>query len=224
MEFIKTADPTLGIAAVAARLEKELKHNKRVLWLLCGGSGVSAEVQILRRLRENKNIKHLAIMLMDERFGAPGHADSNWQRLVEAGADFTGMYALPVLTDQSLEETVAAYNKLTKTAFDAADTVIGQFGVGADGHTAGVLPNSPAAHNTDKLVVAYEAKPFTRITLTHQALKWVDAAYVFAYGAEKKQALTALKAHKQSFQKLPSTIFWDLPEAHIYNDQIGKAS
>ncbi len=223
MEFVKTKDSAKGIKVVSARLTKELKRNKRVLWLVCGGSGIAAEAQVLKALQKNGNTENLAIMLMDERFGPVSHADSNWQQLLDAGCDFTGMYAMPVMTkpEKPLRQTVADYAKLTKVAIDAADVIIGQFGVGADGHTAGMLPNSPAVQKTTAQVVGYESSPFVRITLTRQALKKVDVAYVFAFGAAKRGALKDLQANKKSFERLPSKIFWDLPEAYVYNDQLG---
>ncbi len=229
MEFIKSADTKKGDKALLARLKKELKNNQKVLWLVCGGSGIKSEVKILKALRKSLDkelLERLAIMLMDERYGSLGHKDSNWQQLIEAGANFDELYAMPMLhkSGLSLEKTVEFYAKLVKTVFDAADVIVGQFGIGADGHTAGILPGSPAANNVDKLVVGYEAKPFTRITLTHQALKWVDAAYVFAFGKEKKAALSNLKAGKLQFQQAPSMILRDLPEAYVFNDQIGKKS
>lgn len=223
MEFIKTADSKTAIHAVTKRLQKELKDGKRVLWLVCGGSGIAAEAQVLKALQKNGSTENLAIMLMDERFGPVGHSDSNWQQLLDAGCDFTGMYAMPAITnpEKPLKQTVADYAKLTKVALDAADVIVGQFGVGADGHTAGMLPNSPAVKKTVARVVSYESPPFTRITLTRQALNKVDAAYVFAFGNTKRGALMDLRANKKSFERLPSKIFWELPEAYVYNDQIG---
>lgn len=223
MEFVKTKDSAKGVKTLSARLKKELASGKRVLLLLCGGSGIAAEVLVLKNLQGKAKTENLAVMLMDERFGPAGHADSNWRQLLDAGSDFTGMYALPVMNTQTmtLEQTVGGYERLAKTALDAADIVIGVFGLGADGHTAGMLPKSPAVKKTIPQVVGYESPPFTRITLTRQALKKVDAAYVFAFGKTKRGALMDLRANKKSFERLPSKIFWELPEAYVYNDQIG---
>lgn len=222
MEFIKAKDPRPAIGSITARVQQELAGGKKVLWLLCGGSAISAEVEILQTLQKKSDTEHLAIMLMDERFGEYGHVDSNWQQLIQAGADFGGMYALPVMSEvnKTMEETSSDYTKLTKVVLDNADIVIGIFGIGSDGHTAGMLPGSPAT-KSNLLVAGYDSPPFVRITMTKNALENVDVAYALAFGDAKKTALEDLRANKKSFVDLPSTIFWDLPEAYIYNDQIG---
>ena len=222
VKFIKTGNSALGVKALTARLQKELAAKKRVLWLICGGSGIAAEAQILKNIRQDKNITNLAILLMDERFGPDGHKDSNWQQLLTAGGGMEGLFALPVLRNLPLEDTVKNYGKLIKVALEAADIVVGQFGLGADGHTAGMLPGTPAAKKTAPLVIAYDSPPFVRVTLTYRALKQVDAAYVFAFGKEKHGALLDLKTNKKPFVKMPSKLFWELPETSVYNDQIGN--
>ncbi len=226
MKFIKTSDSAKGVKALTARLKNELGKSKKVLWLLSGGSAVTAEVEILSALHKSTKIENLAVMLMDERYGPAGHADSNWQQLLEAGADFSGLYALPVMGAEakSFEETVSEYARLTSTALDGADVVVGLFGMGPDGHTAGLLPNTTAVQKTEQLVVGYKSAPYMRISLTRKALQRVDVAYVFAFGDPKNKALSVLQARKKTFVTLPSKLLWDVPEAYVYNDQVGEAA
>lgn len=223
MEFIKTSDATIPAEAVYIRLKKELGNGKKVLWLMCGGSNIAAEVSILKKIIATNLANKLHVMLMDERYGPVGHADSNWQQLQEAGCDFTAVQATPVLSEslKSLAETIAAYSQRVQTAVDQTDITIGLFGLGVDGHTAGILPNTPAAHETDRWVVGYEAPPLTRITLTRPALLNVTAAYVFAFGQSKKPALSDLNANQRPFTEMPAKLHWELSEAYIYNDQVG---
>ncbi len=223
MEFIKTPDSTAGKQAVLARLQAELHSGKHVLWLLCGGSGVADEASILKNLLASTDASRLHVMLMDERFGPVGHSDSNWQQLQDAGCDFKAQQATPVLTqtDQTLDETVAAYAANVAKAMDKADAIIGYFGMGADGHTAGILPHTPAALEETQLAVGYESPPFIRITMTHPALVRVTAAYVFAFGQAKTEALHRLKANTEAFEALPAKLLRELPEAYVYNDVVG---
>ncbi len=223
MEFIRTKDSNVAVSAITGRLLKELASGKKVLWLLCGGSNIKIEVKILTKLQASKNLENLALLLMDERFGAVGHKDSNWQQLLDAGADFNGAYTLPVISDssKSLEQTVEEYEELSKVALGNADVIIGLFGLGEDGHTAGILPESLAVKST-RLVVGYDSPPFKRISMTKSALAKVDIAFVFAFGGAKRRALEDLIANKKSFAELPSKIFWDLPEVYVYNDQVGE--
>lgn len=224
MKFIKTPDAEAGVKEVIKRLQSELDKNQRVLMLLCGGSNIPHEVRVIKAVQKHKHAKNLALLFMDERYGPEGHADSNWQQFLDGRGDLSGVYALPVLRGLPLGETVNQYIKLTSVAFGAADVVIGLFGLGADGHTAGLLPQTPAARKSAAAVVAYQSPPFVRITMTYKVLKHVNVAYVFAFGGAKAGALKNLKLNQKSFSAMPSKLFHDLPEAYVYNDSIGAVA
>jgi 6-phosphogluconolactonase/glucosamine-6-phosphate isomerase/deaminase len=72
------------------------------------------------------------------------------------------------------------------------------------------------------MVAGYEAGPFQRLTLTFPALRRVTAAYAFAFGAPKHEALAALQTSARSLATLPSQILNELSEAYLYNDQVGE--
>ncbi len=223
MDFIKTKDASIGTLAVFSRIKKEIESGRKVLWILCGGSNIGLEVEILKKLRIEFKTDNLAIILMDERYGKYGHRDSNWQQLLDAGADLDRLYASPVLTEENkpLEETISEYTKLLKVKLGTVDIVIAVFGMGADGHTAGMLPGSPAVYS-ELPVVGYDSPPFERITLTKKVLEQVDVAFLFAFGKAKLTALENLEKNILPFTKMPSKILSEIPETYIYNDQIGE--
>lgn len=225
MEFIKSPDQQLGIQALLDRLASELSLGKKVLWLVSGGSAVSAETSLVQSLNQAGLGEGLAIMLMDERYGPAGHSDSNWEQLLRAGCDFTNIEAHPVLEETMLplDETAARYAKKIEAILGAADVVIGLFGLGPDGHTAGILPDSPAVADSSALVVSYHTEQFDRITLTRAALAQVDAGFVFAFGDAKAVALGRLQENTELFSALPAKLLWDLPEVQVFNDQIGDS-
>ncbi|MBC7707734.1 6-phosphogluconolactonase, partial [Polaromonas sp.] len=105
-------------------------------------------------------------------------------------------------------------------AFTDADIIIGQFGIGSDGHIAGILPASPAVTSL-AFVAAYTHPPYERLTLTGHALRRVTAAYVLAFGADKQVALNALETKSLTYSEQPSQILKELPEAYVFSDQIG---
>ncbi|HSX23819.1 MAG TPA: 6-phosphogluconolactonase [Candidatus Saccharimonadales bacterium] len=224
MEFIKVANPRTAVNTLQDRLLRELAAGKKVLWFLSGGSVIRAETAILATLRKSPGAKNLAIMLMDERYGRVGHADSNWAQLGLAGANFAGVAAIPVLMEppRPLAQTADSYEAKVAAALAAADVSVGLFGLGEDGHTAGILPGSPATHQTDRLVVSYHTPQFDRITLTRTALQQVDAAYAFVFGPTKISALNRLRAGQEPFEQLPASLLATIPEAYIYNDQVGE--
>lgn len=221
MKFIKDSADN-AVMPFLDRISHELQTGNRVLWLICGGSSIKSEVFILQTLQQNGFADNLTIMLMDERYGPVGHPDSNWQQLIEAGADLSSPKAIPALTEplKSLTETAADYAQQVAGAFEASDIVIGLFGLGADGHTAGILPGTPATAETDQLVAGYETPEFKRITMTKAALSRVNVGYVFAFGDAKLSALRRLRQNKEPFTQLPAKLLSELPEVYIYNDQI----
>ncbi len=61
-------------------------------------------------------------------------------------------------------------------------------GLGADGHTASLFPNSEALHESDRLAVAVERPDVARVTLTPPALRAARDVVFLAVGAEKADA------------------------------------
>jgi 6-phosphogluconolactonase/glucosamine-6-phosphate isomerase/deaminase len=224
MQYVQSDGPEAGIAALAKRLSDELKAGKRVLWLVCGGSNIAAEVEIMKNIPSGLT-ENLTVTLTDERYGRVGHANSNWQQLLEAGFDIKQGRALPVLeAEDDLEHTVKRYGLLAKDALDRADSTVALFGIGADGHIAGILPDSPAAREETDLAAGYDSPPYTRLTLTFPALGRIDTAYAMAFGASKKEALHQLQTEAVDLAQQPSQILKQLLEAYLYSDQIGGNS
>lgn len=221
MHFILTNDWTEGKTALTNRLVTELTADKKVLWLVSGGSNIPASIDIMKSIPSDLS-HNLNIMLNDERYGPVGHPASNWNQLFEAGFDPKQAHMLPVLQpDAGFDESLSHYAAITEQALAENTIVISQIGMGADAHVAGILPGSPAAEEETALVSGYESHPFTRLTLTFPALRQIDVAYVFAYGDAKKPALEKLKTSDQPLSEVPALILKEIPEVYIYNDQIG---
>ncbi|MEO6513354.1 MAG: 6-phosphogluconolactonase, partial [Candidatus Saccharimonadales bacterium] len=210
-----------GVDALARSLSDALSLHSRVLWLVPGGSNIALAVRVMQALSEQVTEK-LHIMLTDERYGAVDHADSNFRQLREAGFDTLGAHFIPTLADGlSLDATAAAYAENFNREANDAGYIIAQFGIGPDGHIAGILPGSPAS-TSDSLAAGYHTEQFDRITLTFSALKRIDEAYVFAYGQAKKSTLEQLKNQSVSLIEQPAQILRQIPEATVYNDCIAE--
>jgi 6-phosphogluconolactonase/glucosamine-6-phosphate isomerase/deaminase len=236
MQFIKD-NSKVGTQALAGKVVNSLKEGKKVLWLVPGGSNIPIAVEAMNMIRQalndnethtNNKLLNLTVTLSDERYGHVGHKDSNWKQLEDAGFNFDGVNKIPVLIGKSLEGTASAYKKGIIKAMNEVATseglIIGQFGIGADGHIAGILPHSRAAayleaDHTGKdspLICAYRSSPFIRITLTPVALNKVSIAYVFAFGDSKREAVERLRGQDLSIDEQPAQILKHLPEAYLY--------
>ena len=220
MHFIREPDIDSGLKFLSQRLIKELRQDRNVLWLISGGSNVSSAVSVMKSIPSNLQMQ-LTIMLVDERFGAVAHDDSNFQQLINAGFDAGDSILLNILEPSlSLQETDERFRSIAGQAFEETDVVIALLGIGPDGHLAGILPNSPASGELRKYVVCYDSDPYQRITLTFPALRKVKAAYIYAYGQSKLQALEKLKSENISPEIQPAQILKELDEAYVYNDSI----
>lgn len=207
---------------LATTLQTHLQNGERVTWLVPGGSAIALAVAVSRRLTEAEtDMSKLALTLTDERFGPPEHADSNWRQLEEAGLLLPGAHLFPVLTGKDLPETLKDYNERLETFLNVSDFSIGLFGMGADGHTAGILPESPAA-TAETYATAYDSPPYTRITMTFRAIRLLHESVIYAAGDEKASALASLIDENISVEKQPAQVHKTLPSSTLFTDQKGK--
>lgn len=157
-------------------ISEQLKLNKKVLFFATGGSSVAVgarAAELLNALPDKSLLKNLTITLTDERYGEVGHKDSNWQQMLEKGFNIPEATLIPILIGENRMVTTLHFDAFLHQEFNLAkENVyrIGLFGVGKDGHTAGILPNSSAVDSPD-LVFSYDTPDFSRITITPKVIK-----------------------------------------------------
>ena len=200
---------------IATSVLRQLELDKNVLFFVTGGSSISVAVKVAEILREHPHSK-LTIMLTDERYGPLDHTDSNWHQLLQKGFDLPQAKLIPILTGDSSEITTEKFNTNLDQEFKKAEYKIGLFGVGKDGHTAGILPNSVAVLHQD-LACNYDTPAFSRITMTPKSIEKLDEVVVWMQGEEKWEVVKNLennidiiKQPVQTLKKVPLlTIFTD---------------
>lgn len=218
MQFIGTTVKTAA-TDLKDRLQAALDKGHKVLWLTSGGSNIVISANILRGL---KNTRHLTIAQVDERYGPVGHPDSNWQQLLDSGAPLEGITLLPILENPlaSMNATAESYEAKLKSALSKADVSIAQLGMGADGHIAGILPETDAV-TAPGLVVAYQTPQHDRITLTFKGLNQIQELYLFAYGHDKTEQLERLESKDVPESEQPAQYLKRHGHVIVYNDSIG---
>ena len=216
MEFKTKIDPNEVVKYLNQQLSKTLNANKTVLWLVPGGSAIDIAVQVSKQLG-SQDLGRLSVSLTDERFGPVGHKDSNWQQLSETGFALSGANLYPVLQGQDQAATAESFASWLRDALQKCDYKLGFFGIGPDGHTSGILPNSPAV-NEPALVCAYAGGAFQRITTTPPALRQLDEAVVFASGDAKWPVLKQLAEEDLALTEQPAQILKSIPKVTIFTD------
>lgn len=219
MDFVKTHTAKPLEDYLVEVLGSSVSKNKKVLWLVPGGSNIEVVIRVMDRLKAI-DLNGLTLMLSDERYGPIDHKDSNYFQLKKAGLNLSGATFEPTLNGSSFEENLVYANHLAERLFKDADKIIAFLGMGSDGHIAGILPNSPAVNSSD-LIACYQAADFTRITLTPEAfLSGVDEVVIGAFGESKKPQLKALKDQVLPINDQPAQLLKRIKKTIIFNDQI----
>ncbi len=200
-------------------INHQLELGKKVLWFATGGSSIPVQVLVSQKI--NKELSNnLVITLTDERFGPVNHDESNWSRLQKLGFNVPGAKLIPFLSGKSFSETTKDLREIIKQEIEKSDYKIGMFGIGIDGHTAGILPNSDAV-NIDELVCSYETPMFDRITITPKVISMLDEAVVYSMGDMKWPILEKLEEDIPLIED-PSQILKKVPLLTIFTDYIQK--
>lgn len=190
-----------------------------MLWLISGGSVIAVAVLAAAYIRLVAH-SNLTVTLTDERYGPVDHPDSNWGKLIRAGFYLPQARLLPVLNGHDLGITTTEFDSKLRRELSASDFALGFFGMGADGHTAGILPASPAV-SAQNYAVGYDWTDFKRITMTSAAIARLDEAILYAVGQSKWPAIARLgESHKITQQ--PAQSLKKVPKLTVYTDYKGE--
>lgn len=185
MHVLKTDDASRAGKTIAQDINARLAKGEKVLWLVAGGSALKVAQAAGTHMIPNENLE---ISLTDERYGKVGFADSNEKQLRDLGFTLP-MYS--ILHDVEVEETALSYDAWLRSIV-TSHTVVGLYGMGPDGHIAGILPKSLSAYAEKGLAVEYVAALYHRITTTKAVFDLVDTAYLWIQGEDKQEAYTSL--------------------------------
>ena len=200
---------------IALSISDKLKTGKQVLFFVTGGSSIAVCVEVAKILMQNSH-QNLTIMLTDERYGPLNHPDSNWFQLISRGFNLGEARLIPILTGDNCQDTTEKFNANLKEEFKKDSYKIGLFGIGADGHTAGILPNTSAVNSPD-LATTYKTEKFERITMTPKAIMQLNEVVVFAKGEDKWPTLEKLK-NEVELNEQPAQILKKVPLLIMFTD------
>lgn len=215
MRYITTRQPVVEAARhIAATITSHLTQGDRVLWLLSGGSGAAVALAVARQLA-SIDLHNLSITMTDERYGPIGHPDENWQQIINAGFSTPNATLYRPLSGQNRPDAVAAWTDWLQTQLAQAQFSIGIFGIGPDGHTAGIKPHSSAVHAIEP-IVAFTGNDFERLTVTFPTIRRLDELVIQASGDDKAAVIRQLVSGHVSLDDLPAQILTTVPTSTLY--------
>ncbi|RJQ81367.1 6-phosphogluconolactonase [Amycolatopsis panacis] len=209
-EVVVYENPELLAAAAAARLvtrivDVQAARGSASVVLTGGGTGIA----VLRELRESHardaiDWSRLDLYWGDERFVPADSGERNEKGAREALLDHVPLapervHAMAPSDGEfgdDVDAAAAAYAKVLADAAEDGEQVpafdIVLLGLGGEGHTASVFPDSPAVHETQATVVAVRdcpKPPPTRVSLTLPAIRRAREVWLMTGGAAKADAV-----------------------------------
>jgi 6-phosphogluconolactonase len=199
IEIFPDVSATAHAAAtfLAAECRAAVTARGRFVVALSGGTTPWLMLRVLTR--EDIPWDAVHVFQADERVAAAGTADRNLTHLLDTLSDGPlkpeQIHPMPV-DYRSLEEAAQRYEQMI-TAIAGTPPVldVAHLGLGADGHTAALLPRDPALHVTDAEVAVtgmYQGR--RRLTLTYPILNRSRRILWLITGREKAAVLARLRA------------------------------
>ncbi|APE30168.1 6-phosphogluconolactonase [Halomonas aestuarii] len=205
--------------AVAEALRADLATRERALLVLSGGSTPVPFFQALAPM--DLPWARIEVTLADERWVTEDADDSNARLVREhllqgpaAEATFVPLTSAAETPEQGVEEVAA---RLAGLAWPASAVVLG---MGGDGHTASLFPDSQElalALTTEEPLVAVRtpSQPQARITLSAERLHRARRHFLHITGSDKRDVLArALSGDDvrelpiRAFLACPAAIYW----------------
>lgn len=133
-----------------------------------------------------------AVLFGDERWVPVDHDDSNEGMARRVLLDHVAVQVIHSMREAgpTIEAAADAYGRLV-AGLDRIDLI--HLGLGRDGHTASLFPDSPALEVTDRCVVATPHADWERLTFTYPAIAKGRLVVVTVTGAEKGEALRRVR-------------------------------
>lgn len=197
--------------------------NSQTLLALSGGTTPDYRTMIV----DPGDITLGAICVVDERYGEEFHENSN-EFLFKNATLFDYLNdrsksLYKVLHGKDFGQTVHDYNGVIEQLFEKFPKKVGVMGVGTNMHTAGIFPNSEAAHSPNFAVGETVDDKFPqRITMTLKALGEFTSFIVLVFGEEKKEVVKKMLDENQNdMQKYPAIFYRKSPaKSYLITDQV----
>lgn len=192
-----SAEELAGAAAraFAEKAARSIAQRGRFAVAIAGGSTPKATYgALVSDHAEDVDWPNVHVFFGDERTVPPDHEDSNYRMAREALLERVPVGSVHRMRGElPPEEAAASYEEDLRKFFLEEPPVLDlvMLGIGGDGHTASLFPETSALEVTDRLVVANPVLKLgtTRITLTAPILNAARKVFFLVAGEDKAGAL-----------------------------------
>ena len=194
-------DDADGVArAAAARIAAEARAaiSTRGRFVIAVSGGHTPWIMLRALAEEDIPWQGVHVMQVDERVAPPGHVDRNLTHLRESLVQHVPIaaeqvHAMPVERIELGEAAIQYAADLQSIAGSPVVLDLVHLGLGADGHTASLVPGDPVLGVTDRDVAVTRAdKGRRRMTLTYPVLERARRVLWVVTGADKAAMLRRL--------------------------------
>ena len=181
----------------AEEAARSIREKGRFAVALAGGTTPKRTYELLAdRYRDALDWSKVHVFFGDERTVPPDHEDSNYRMAYEALLSRVPVGSVHRMRGELPPPEAAALYEEELTAFFGGppgfDLVL--LGIGADGHTASLFPNTPALDTRDRWAVENPVEKLgtQRLTLTVPAINAARKVVFLVAGEGKAEALRAV--------------------------------
>lgn len=218
---IQTTDDPKGNAAAYINSLLATHADNPVLLMLAGGSSR----EIIDLLDGDLLTDQVTITVTDERY-TDDLEENNFAYI--QGTSFynasigAGSFCIDtqIFSGESHEEHAKRFDKnLKEWKRDFPNgKIIALFGVGKDGHIAGIIPGTENIDNPDVWATQSKDAKFERTTITFPFLKSIDFPLVYISGSEKAEVLARIVAKEGDLKETPARILNEMKEPIVFTD------
>jgi 6-phosphogluconolactonase len=198
-----------------------IRSGDRFCVAISGGRTPKRFFELLAVVRDARSLPwgKVHAFWVDERYVPPDSPHSNYKLAADT---FLSKVSLPpenvhrIATEyEDISEAARAYEQTIREVFNLRDGQMPEFdliilGMGVDGHTGSLMPNSHATFDVDDLVcpVYVSDGAFSRVTLTPPVLLAANRLAVFVSGEEKARTLKEVLTGEPDEAKYPIHVLW----------------
>jgi 6-phosphogluconolactonase len=228
LKIIYYVEPTpAALASRAAQYFVEMAEEAvvargRVRIAISGGSTPKAAFQLIgdsnQPWRARMPWDQLELYWVDERSVPPDDQESNFRMTREALLDHSPLRPEQIHRmegELNPEEAAARYESGLRNGFRLEGAEVPRFdlvqlGMGPDGHTASLFPQTEALNEMMRLVTANHVPKLDawRITLTWPVINHARSVFFLIGGADKAGVLKEVLTGPRDTERLPSQLIW----------------